>query len=46
MFWQDVLVFIRSEIYRPNECVLLYWKDVIQGFVDYDKSKKGHFYIG
>ena len=40
MFWQDVLGFIRSEIY--NESVL-YWKDAVLGFVDFDQSKKGHF---
>lgn len=35
MFWQDVTEF---------DCVL-YWKDVVLCFVDYEQSKKSQFYV-
>lgn len=42
MFWQDFLGYIRNAIY--NECVL-FWKDVVLGFVDYAQSKKVNFML-
>ncbi len=35
-------IFIRSNIY--NKCVL-FWKDVILGFIEYEQSKRKQFYV-
>lgn len=41
-FWQEVLSFIRSNIY--NECTL-FWKNVVLGFFEYEQSKRKQFYV-
>ncbi len=39
--WQDVS-FIRSNIY--NDCIL-FWKDAVLGFIEYEESKRKQFYV-
>ncbi len=39
--WQDVLSFIRSNIY--NEFIL-FWKDLVLGFIEYEQFKTKQFY--
>ncbi len=41
-FGQDVVSFIRSNIY--NDCIL-FWKDVVLGFIEYEESKRKQFYV-